>query len=122
MQRGTYAHQIKRFFTDIKLRVGHICEMKATASSSVKFWGSLCAYFDEITYKAKESYTDIDSQYRFLTYLADTVYLIEKEGIDCDVTNQSLVLDDDQTQATRDQQLRNISHLLKMTKQYAEQF
>ncbi|HHF3289811.1 TPA: hypothetical protein ACPJ2S_004050 [Vibrio alginolyticus] len=58
----------------------------------------------------------------FLTYLADTVYLIEKEGIDCDVTNQSLVLDDDQTQATHDQQLRNISHLLKMTKQYAEQF
>ncbi|HHF3194517.1 TPA: hypothetical protein ACPJ2I_003966 [Vibrio alginolyticus] len=122
MQRGTYAHQIKRFFTDIKLRVGHIFEMKATASSSVKFCGSLCAYFDEITYKAKESYTDIDSQYQFLTYLADTVYLIEKEGIDCDVTNQSLVLDDDQTQATRDQQLRNISHLLKMTKQYAEQF
>ncbi|EOX3832363.1 MULTISPECIES: hypothetical protein [unclassified Vibrio] len=82
---------------------------------------TLCL-FDEITYKAKESYTDIDSQYQFLTYLADTVYLIEKEGIDCDVTNQSLVLDDDQTQATRDQQLRNISHLLKMTKQYAEQF
>ncbi|PWF69487.1 hypothetical protein CBX98_19705 (plasmid) [Vibrio sp. T9] len=122
MQRGTYAHQLKRLFTDSKLRVGHLYEMKATASSSVKFWGSLSAYFDEITYKAKGSYTEIDSQYQFLTYLADAVYLIEKKGIDWDVTIQSLILDDDQTQETNDQQLRNISHLLKMTQQYAEQF
>ncbi|HHI5019271.1 TPA: hypothetical protein ACP5VM_003367 [Vibrio parahaemolyticus] len=122
MQRGTYAHQLKRLFTDSKLRVGHLYEMKTTASSSVKFWDSLSAYFDEITYKAKESYTEIDSQYQFLTYLADAVYLIEKKGIDWDVTIQSLILDDDQTQETHDQQLRNISHLLKMTKQYAEQF
>ncbi|ELB2852078.1 hypothetical protein QNE40_001286 [Vibrio alginolyticus] len=48
--------------------------------------------------------------------------MIEKKGIDWDVTIQSLILDDDQTQETHDQQLRNISHLLKMTKQYAEQF
>lgn len=37
MQRGTYAHQLKRLFTDSKLRVGHLYEMKTTASSSVKF-------------------------------------------------------------------------------------
>ena len=94
MQRGTYAHQLKRLFTDSKLRVGHLYEMKTTASSSVKFWDSLSAYFDEITYKAKESYTEIDSQYQFLTYLADAVYLIEKKGIDWDVTIQSLILDE----------------------------
>ncbi|MEF2142628.1 hypothetical protein V1U69_18790 [Vibrio alginolyticus] len=81
MQRGTYAHQLKRLFTDSKLRAGHIYEIKTTASSSVKFWGSLSAYFDEITYKAKESYTEIDSQYQFLTYLADAVYLIEKRAL-----------------------------------------
>ncbi|MEH0785126.1 hypothetical protein H4F26_20165 [Vibrio alginolyticus] len=66
MQRGTYAHQLKRLFTDSKIRVGHLYEMKATASSSLKFWDSLSAYFDEITYKAKESHTEIDSQYQFL--------------------------------------------------------
>ncbi|HHX8293744.1 TPA: hypothetical protein ACVOYL_001856 [Vibrio diabolicus] len=92
--------------------------MKATASSSVKFWDSLSAYFDEITYKAKEGYTEVDSQYHFLTYLADAVYLIEKKGIDWDVTIQSLILDDDQTQETHDQQLRNISHLLTMVTIY----
>ena len=83
--------------------------MKTIVSNSVKFWNSFSVYFDEITYK--ESYTDIDSQYHFLTYLANAVYLIEKKGIDWDATIQSLILDDDQTQETHDQQLRNISHL-----------
>ncbi|WP_407531600.1 hypothetical protein [Vibrio parahaemolyticus] len=48
--------------------------------------------------------------------------MIEKKGIDWDVLIHSLILDSDQTQETQDQQLRNISHLLKMTQQYAEQF
>ncbi|MGL1133514.1 hypothetical protein ACSTLP_22710 [Vibrio parahaemolyticus] len=122
MQRGTYAHQLKQLFADSKLRVGHLYEMKATASGSEKHWESLAAYFDEITFKAKQSYTESDYQYHFLTYLADAVYLIEKKGIDWDVLIHSLILDSDQTQETQDQQLRNISHLLKMTKQYAEQF
>ncbi|EOX4805134.1 hypothetical protein ACFKIT_003756 [Vibrio alginolyticus] len=41
--------------------------------------------------------------------------MIEKKGIDWDVTIQSLILDDDQTQETHAQQLRNISQLLKMS-------
>ncbi|HHX8365072.1 TPA: hypothetical protein ACVOZA_004202 [Vibrio alginolyticus] len=122
MKRGIDAHLLKRLFTDSKLRVGHLYEMKTTASSSVKFWDSLSAYFDEITYKAKEIHVEIDSQYHFLTYLADAVYLIEKKGIDWDVTIQSLILDDDQTKEIHAQQPRNISQLLIMTKRYAEQF
>ncbi|MFH0218504.1 hypothetical protein [Vibrio alginolyticus] len=45
-----------------------------------------------------------------------------RKGIDWDVTIQLLILDDDQTQETHDQRLRNINHLLKMTKHYAKQF
>lgn len=37
MQRGTYAHQLKRLFTDSKLRVGHLYEMKRQQVAVLSF-------------------------------------------------------------------------------------